>query len=119
MSASPPLRAAVIGGGLIGALMDKPGHTPPLTHAGAYLAHTHFELIAICDPEPSAALQDWPCHIYHDLDEMLDREDLDIISVAVPKEQQPAILLKLLAHNPKAVIAEKPLAPRLTDEKEL
>lgn len=111
MSTHPPLRAAVIGGGLMGALMDNPQTTPPLTHAGGFLHHPDYELVAICDPQPAASLADWPCKLYTQLEDLLSKEPLDIVSVAVPKEQQPAILSRLLEADLKAVIAEKPLAP--------
>lgn len=110
-----PLKAAVIGGGLMGALMDTPRSTPPLTHAGGFLQHPDYDLVAICEPSPSATLREWPCRVYTDIDSLLDGEKPDIVSVAVPKEQQPAILSHLLNCGIQAVIAEKPLAPTLSE----
>lgn len=115
MSIHPPLRAAVIGGGLMGALMDSPQTTPPRTHAGGFLHHPDYELVAICDPQPDSSLSNWPCKLYRRLDDLLSKEVLDVVSVAVPKEQQPAILIKLQNAGLHAVIAEKPLASTLED----
>ncbi|QQG36322.1 MAG: Gfo/Idh/MocA family oxidoreductase [Micavibrio aeruginosavorus] len=115
MTNRPALKAAVIGGGLMGVLMDTPENVPPLTHAGGFLQHPDYDLKAICEPHPSPSLQNWPCKLYTALDDLLREEKLDIVSIAVPKEQQPSILTQLLDSGLQAVIAEKPLAPTLAE----
>lgn len=108
---TPPFRAAVIGAGLMGALMDMPGLNLPCTYAGGFRHHPDFQLCALNDPNPAAELSAWGCPIYGDLETMLAAENLDVVSVAVSKTTQPDILEKLLASQVRLVIAEKPLSP--------
>jgi predicted dehydrogenase len=112
-------KAAVIGAGMIGAKMDTPGAFPPQTHAGGYAAHDGFELVALCDPHTPPGLKNWGCQVYHSSSKMLKAHHPDIVSVAVPVAEQPALLQQLADFGVKAVIAEKPFAPDLETGKAL
>jgi predicted dehydrogenase len=105
------LRAAVIGGGLIGAQLDEPGASAPLTHAGGYRA-AGFELVAIADCKESARNQAkrWGCAVCADLDEAMGVGKPDVVSLAVPTSERAALLRQALVYRPRAVVAEKPLA---------
>ncbi len=51
-----PMRAAVLGCGMIGAGTGEPHpDVGVMTHAGAYAAHPDTELVAVCDPDPARA----------------------------------------------------------------
>lgn len=106
------LRAAVIGAGLIGAQLDEVGAREPLTHAGGFKA-SGFELVAIADSTPVARdrAKRWDCAVYPDIDQVMQLAKPDVVSLAVPTEQRVALLEQALAHRPRAVVAEKPLAP--------
>lgn len=108
-------KAAVIGGGLMGALQGHPSDELPKTHAGGYASHDAFELMAICDLQPNPLLDMWQCPIFTDFNEMLDVVKPDVLSVAVPGYDQVEILERLLEYSPRAVIAEKPLSMSLDD----
>lgn len=105
------LRAAVVGAGLIGAQLDEPGTHEPLTHAGGYRA-AGFELVGIADSAQDARdrAKRWDCVVYADLDEVMRLGRPDVVSLAVPTDQRAALLQRALAYQPRAVIAEKPLA---------
>lgn len=108
---STSLRAAVIGAGLIGAQLDEPGVSEPLTHAGGYQA-AGFDLVAIADSAQTARdrAKRWDCAVCVDLDEVMHHSRPDVLSLAVPTAQRAALLEQALAYRPRAVIAEKPLA---------
>lgn len=103
------LRAAVIGAGLIGAQLDEPGASEPLTHAGGYKA-AGFDLVAIADNAEAARdrAKRWDCAVYADFDEAMGYKP-DVVSLAVPTEQRAALLERALTYRPRAVVAEKPL----------
>ena len=83
------LRAAVIGGGLIGSQLDEPGASEPLTHAGGYSA-AGFELVAIADCNEAARnrAKRWACAIHSDLDEAMRLGKPDVVSLAVPTSER-------------------------------
>ena len=114
-------KAAVIGGGMIGARMDTISHpSKPQTHAGGYQGNDKFDLVAICDPEPAEDLHNFGCNIYKDTQTLLKKEKPDIVSVAVPENLQFDVLTELLQHGCiKAVIAEKPLADTLEKSRDI
>lgn len=111
--ADAPLRAAVIGAGVIGCGLDAPGaKTPPLTHAGAYLATAGFELAAIldCSEIALAKAAHWPCPGYASLESMMTEIEPQVVSLCLPVAAQSEMLSRLLDYPLRAVVAEKPLA---------
>ena len=106
-----PIRAAVVGAGSIGALMDQPGAVVPLTHAGGYAANG-FSLVALVDPDRAARkhAERWGCPVFADFDAMMDDAKPQVLSFAVPVAEQAALLRRALVYRPLAVIAEKPLS---------
>jgi UDP-N-acetyl-2-amino-2-deoxyglucuronate dehydrogenase len=74
-------------------------------------------LVAVCDPVPAradaiAAKFDVPAH--HDMDEFLDRKDIDAVSVLTPSGLHPEHVIAC-AEAGKHVVVEKPMALRLQD----
>lgn len=107
---SSPLRAGVIGVGMIGKL-----------HALAYADHPSTELVGLVDTDRSRAedvAAGFGTTAYRDLDELLDRASLDVLSVAVPEQHRfsPAVAA---AERGVHLLLEKPLAPTLEEVDEL
>jgi predicted dehydrogenase len=108
----PPIRAAVIGAGAIGAKLDAVTDAAlPLTHAGGYRA-VGFSLVGLVDTdvEARAAARRWDAAVYSNVEEMMASARPDVVSVATPASTRAALLLEVLKTGPRAVIAEKPLA---------
>ena len=111
---SDAITAAIVGAGAIGARLDAPGASPPLTHAGGYRS-AGFALAAFVDVDPAAATlaRQWGCAYYADFDAMMRACAPQIISLAVPAAARAEILRRALHFRPRAVIAEKPLTSSL------
>jgi predicted dehydrogenase len=99
-----PLRAAVVGVGAIGSL-----------HARIYRDDPRTDLIAVADPdaERARAVADaLGATAYGDVTSMLERERLDIASIATPEQHRhdPAVACAAAGVH---LLLEKPLAPSL------
>ena len=108
---SKPLRAGVVGLTGIGAKRSAPGPGPgtgvemPHSHVGAYLHVAATEPVAVCDIVPEKLdgfHRDWADVLpdtrgYTDYREMLDREQLDVISVATPDDRHAQIVVDAVA----------------------
>jgi len=87
-------------------------------HVETYLANPDAELIALCDRD--ADLLEETAHragdvaAYDDFRQMMDRDDLDAVSVVTPDFTHTDIVLAALRAG-KAVLVEKPLATSLED----
>jgi predicted dehydrogenase len=99
-----PLRAAVIGVGMIGAL-----------HARIYQSDPRTRLVGVCDTDEQRARKlgdelGVPAHAGHE--QLLDAVRPDVVSVAVPEQARfaPAVAA---AEAGCALLLEKPLAPTL------
>lgn len=105
--------AAIIGCGNIAALYDHPHQGDRvLTHAHAYSQERRTELCAMADVDhqkANDAANTWGGVAYNDPKEMLDNENIDIISICVPDEHHENLLDMCYEYNPKAVFCEKPL----------
>jgi predicted dehydrogenase len=105
------LRAGVIGGG-VGA-----------SHAVAHNQHPEVELVAACDLNPAvftrfyqrSKLAPGSVREYTDYREMLDRERLDIVSVATPDDHHANPVIDAAEAGVAGIICEKPLAGSLAD----
>jgi predicted dehydrogenase len=122
-------RAGIIGLRGIGASRPKPAHYTclgserPHSHAAAYAAVPQIQVVAVCDLVPDllenfAQTWDgtWP-HVerYTDYHEMLERERLDILSVATSDHTHAQIVVDACEAGVKAIYCEKPLATTLAD----
>lgn len=107
-------KAAVIGAGAIGARLDKPGTSTPMTHAGGFRA-AGYDLVALVDPATDVAelAQSWGCAGYRDFDAMMCDQKPEVLSLAVPTTERADLLTRALAYRPRVVIAEKPLTSSL------
>jgi len=101
-----PLRAAVIGVGRIGSL-----------HADAYYRNPYTELVAVMDADQGRAQEvgaRYGVNAYTSVDELLQKETFDIVSIAVP-EGQRSPLAAACAQAGKHLLLEKPLTPSLEE----
>ena len=88
-------------------------------HARGYLGVEEIEMVAIADPVEEAVNQ-FGAHYnienrYRDAREMLDTEDLDIVSVATWHKLHAPMTIAACARKPKAILCEKPMATNLGD----
>lgn len=100
------LRAAVVGVGMIGSLHARVYHEDPRT-----------KLVAVMDADGERAREvanDLGVPWYTDVSKMLDREGIDVVSIATPEQHryEPAIIC---ARAGKHLLLEKPLAPTLPE----
>ena len=114
----------IVGCGRIAGLNDKPRKTCFVgTHAQAYFRHRLFDIKATVDPKNLEVFQKiWKIQNgYFDIDEMLDKEKLDVISVCSPNEFHYEHIKKILVSDscPKVIFAEKPICLKPSELKEL
>jgi len=82
-------------------------------HARGYHGHPRAELVAVCDPDEVRAREvqaelDVP-RVYADAADMLKREDLDAVSIAVPNKLHAPLTIQALKKG-LHVLCEKPMA---------
>ena len=105
------LRAAVIGGGLGG------------YHAYAYARSPRYDLVAVCDLDPEvmprfyerSGIPAGRIGEYTDYRLMLERENLDVISVATPDHLHADATCDASEAGVRGILCEKPLATTLAD----
>lgn len=121
-STNPPLRAAVLGCGRIGADGGAPeaGRSRMESHAAAYVADPRTELVALCDPDAATltrAQARWKVERGHaDVATLLAAERPAIVSICTPTNRHVATLEAALAcPSVRAVVLEKPVAGDLAD----
>lgn len=113
-SASPVYRAAVVGCGRIGSLLEgDPRRGHPCTHAGGYSAHPRTELATGCDirrEKRDAFRSRWGIsRVYRYFRDMFRHEQLDIVSIAVPTRLHSIVLEEAVKSGVRGVILEKPV----------
>jgi predicted dehydrogenase len=124
MQENKVLRSVIIGcGNVAGGYDDVEGGTVN-THAGAYKLAPETQLIAVSDIDVSVAklfCTKWNVNNYYsDLNEMLDKENPDIVSICTPDETHITILKQVHKWpNVQAVWCEKPLATDVEEAKEI
>ena len=101
-----PIRLAVIGAGIFA----RESHLPAILALG-----DTFELAAISSRTPASAAQfnallAAPVAVHHDLADVLARDDIEAVDLALPITAMPAAIEAALAAG-KHVISEKPAAP--------
>ena len=103
-------RAAVIGCSRMGAFIDHEvvnyrGIVRPYSHAAGFYAEDRTDLVACADLRPSVMEEfgrqyDVPKqHQYTDYREMIERENLNIVSVATQLEQRAEVVIFAAEHT--------------------
>ena len=113
-------RAAVVGCGQIGSMLDDdPLRTGIWTHAGAYAASGRAELVAASDLDATRLAncgERWGVSaLYIDYREMLSTESPDLVSVCTPPSGHAEVVLAAIEAGVKGVFCEKPLATSLSE----
>lgn len=88
-------------------------------HIPEYFKHPHAELIAFCDSNEQraqAAALEYGGDTYTDWQKLLDRKDVDAVSVCTPNADHAPITIAALKAG-KHVLCEKPMATSLDDAK--
>jgi len=110
---SDKLRAGILGTGGISR-----------NHVGGYLNCGRYEVVALADLNESAmaemdALYDLSTNHYTDAREMLDKENLDVVSVCTWHTGHAPWTIAAAARQPKAILCEKPMAENLGRAEEM
>jgi len=95
---------------LVGAGRRAQAHLPVIT-----AMKDVYQLVAVCDKDPEAAkssAQRYGVAAYTDVEEMVEREDLDVVDLATPGDSHH-ILASFLAEMGINVIVETPIAVTL------
>jgi len=119
-------RAAVIGCGRMGGFIDNevigtPGFISPYSHGGGFYCSDRTELVACSDfredlmEEFGKRYEVQSGSQYVDYKEMLETENLDIVSVATHVEHHAEIVIALAEAGVKAIYCEKGLASSLDE----
>ena len=119
--------AAIIGCGRIGSEFDD----DPLmrknygiaSHAGAYVDNPEIEMIAatdISEKKLSYFGQRWGVNsLYIDYEEMLNKENIDILSICTPNSTHLQIFEKAVNAGIKAIFCEKPISDSLENAEKM
>ncbi|MBN1524758.1 MAG: Gfo/Idh/MocA family oxidoreductase [Spirochaetales bacterium] len=113
-------RAAVIGTGRIGfSLQFDRLREQPASHAAALASHPAIQLIAGCDID-TAIKKTWKkkypgTRFYASVTDLLEKENCDIVSIAVCEDAHLEVTKAVLAAGPGLVILEKPVAPNVQE----
>jgi len=122
----PTYRAGVIGLGRMGSTFDDEitqggSLFLPYCHGPTYHAAQNIRLVAGADPHQEQAdlfAERWGVdrsHIYHDHREMLEKEQLDLVSVCTTAKIRANIVQDVAQAGVKAIWAEKPMAISLAE----
>jgi predicted dehydrogenase len=111
-------KAGLVGCGRIGSEFDDdPKRKIVSTHAGAYSAVPETELAAVADINREKL---YKCgkrrcvnSLYQNYEEMLETENLDILSICTWNSTHLDIVKKAVEYNVKAIFCEKPIANTL------
>ena len=95
----------------------------PHSHVASYANHPRTDVVAVCDlfPELIDRFENqwgdrWPnVGRYTDYREMLEKEQLDIISVVTPDHVHAEVVLAAIPTGIKGIYCEKPMATTLAD----
>jgi UDP-N-acetylglucosamine 3-dehydrogenase len=104
------LKVAIIGSGTMGRI-----------HSQAYLNILEAEVVAVCDriEEKGKNISSLSnANYYKDFDEMIEREDIDIVDICLPTYLHKEYALKAIHHG-KHVFCEKPIALNVKDAEEI
>ncbi len=118
------LNVGIIGCGRIGSLLEEdPLRGKPCTHAGGFASVSTAKLVAGCDVDSSRLKQfgeRWSVdRLYTDHLEMLKRENLDIVCIAVWTRHHGKLALDAARSGVKGIFCEKPLTVDLAEARKL
>lgn len=115
-------RAAIIGTGRIGSLLERDAlRSKPHTHAGFYAAHPRVTIVGGADTDPERLAEfgtDWNIasdHLYADYRELLARERLDFVSVCAYAPQRVEMARAAIEAGAKGLWLEKAVACSMTE----
>lgn len=116
--------SVVVGLGAVGQGYDydHEGSDLILTHATGFFHHPGYDLIAGVDTSPIQrdrfeTKYCRPC--YEDLDSLFRYHRPEVISIAVPTHLHFPIFNEVMAHSPRAVLCEKPIATNTSEAREM
>lgn len=116
---APPARPDALGIGIVGA-----GFIVRDCHLVAY-AEAGYRVVGLTSRTRSTAdevarLRNVP-NVHDTVEALLDDPAVDLVDVAVPPAQQPAVIRRIVGHPRKVrgILAQKPLAMNLDDAKEI
>ena len=107
----------IIGAGRIGATFDAPDSAEVLTHAHAVVSSPQMKLVGFLDADAVRGRQQaarWHARYTPTLEAFFSMKS-DIVVIATPDETHASLLQEVLAHEPKLVIAEKPVTVNQKD----
>lgn len=119
-----PLRAGIIGCSQISIAPPETSTGPgrsiqPHSHAAAWHAHPGVKVVAVADIFPDATqryVELWgPVTAYTDANEMIAKENLDLLSIATPDHLHRAFFVAAADAGVKGIFCEKPIATTLAD----
>lgn len=113
-------RVGIIGCGQIASTFeDDAWREHPCTHAGAYNAVKETEIVAATDINKdrlNAFSKRWGVKsVYEDYNEMLEKEELDIVSVTANTAMHCEITIEAAKSGVRAIFCEKPIATCLEE----
>ncbi len=116
--------AIIVGCGRIGSAYDEDRElTDPRSHAGAYSRSEAVKLIAGVDTSSDRRERftaRWGVPAYATVEEALsDRGQPDIWSLCTPPADRPMLVVQAIQNGARAIWAEKPLALRSADAREM
>lgn len=100
------LKVAVVGAGIYG-----------INHVNAYTWNENTDLVAVCDLNKEITnkiAREYNVKTYNDVNEMLDAEEIDAVSIATPDAFHMEPALAAIRHG-KPILVEKPLATTSED----
>lgn len=118
------LKAGIVGCGRIASgFDDDPKRKVVWTHAGAYKNVEGIELVALCDIDKDkleTCGKKWTVErLYTNYNEMLEKENLDIVSICTWTSTHYEVLKSAVKSKVKAIFCEKPIAANLKQADEM
>ena len=104
------MNVAVVGAGIYG-----------INHVNAYTWNPNTNLVAVCDLNKEITdriAEQYNVKTYNDVNEMLDNEEIDAVSIATPDAFHMDPALAAIRHG-KPILVEKPLATTSEDAKRI
>ena len=117
-------KAGIVGCGRIGSEFDDdPKRKYIATHAGAYSVVHRTDLVAVADinkEKLEKCGKKWNVRsLYQDYKEMLEKENLDILSICTWNSTHFDIIKRAVNHGVKAIFCEKPIADTLSNASQM
>jgi predicted dehydrogenase len=117
-------RVGIIGCGRIASgFEDEKNRDHPCTHAGAFSKNPKTNIVCAADIDEQKLAtfsKRWNVsHVYSDYKNMLDKENLDIVSVCTHPDTHAAITIDSAKAGVKAIFCEKPIATSVKDAEKM